>query len=116
MQGILAVFLLIMAAGPKLLGDSDMVEMFDDLGAGQWFRYFVGAVELAGVIGLVIPVLAGLAALGLSGVLLGAVVTQLFVLDEPSMAPAPAVLAVLMAVIAWARRAEIQALVTRLRR
>lgn len=40
-----------------------------------------GAVELAGAIGLLIPRLAGAAALGLIGVMVGAVITQLFVLE-----------------------------------
>ena len=53
-------------------------------GAGQWFRYLVGILELAGAIGLLIPRLAAPAALGLLGVMIGAFFTQLFVLDTQS--------------------------------
>ena len=32
----------------KLAGDPVMVDMFADIGAGQWLRYLVGALEVAG--------------------------------------------------------------------
>ena len=32
-----------------------MTRTFNQIGAGQWFRYLVGALELAGAIGLLIP-------------------------------------------------------------
>lgn len=113
-QGLIAAFLLV-AAGPKLFGESYAVQIFDEIGAGHWFRYLVGALELAGAIGLVIPALAGLAALGLSALLIGAAYTQLFVLDEPAYSLTPAALAVVMAVVAWARRRDVRAVVGRLR-
>jgi hypothetical protein len=56
----------------------------------QWFRYLVGVLELAGAIRLVIPVLAGLAALGLTALFIGATYTQLFVLDAPAYSLTPA--------------------------
>ena len=36
------------------------MQEFGLIGAGQWFRYFVGAAELAGGIGLLMPWLAGM--------------------------------------------------------
>jgi len=45
------------------------------MGADDWFRYMVGTLELAGGIDLLIPRLAGLAALGLTGVMVGATYT-----------------------------------------
>src|SRR5580692_4463330 len=59
-----AIFLF--AAAPKLAGMHASVNMFAQMGAGQWLRYFVGIAELAGAIGLLIPRLAGLAAAGLA--------------------------------------------------
>jgi hypothetical protein len=47
-------------------GTQEMVDLFADIGVGQWFRLVVGALELAGAIGLLIPRLAWLAALGLA--------------------------------------------------
>jgi putative oxidoreductase len=109
-QILLSVFFLVAAAVPKLVGQQDAVEIFDQIGIGQWFRYLVGVLELAGAVGLLIPRLSGLAALGLAGVMVGAVVTQLFVLGSVVMAITPAVLGVAFALIAWARQEEIRAI------
>jgi len=82
---ILQVVLAAIIAGggiSKLAGDPVMVDMFADIGAGQWLRYLVGALEVAGGVGLLIPALAGLASLGLAALLTGAVITDQFVLGE----------------------------------
>jgi hypothetical protein len=42
-QVLLAAFFLVAAAGPKLAGQQYAVEMFTQIGAGQWFRYLVGS-------------------------------------------------------------------------
>jgi putative oxidoreductase len=95
----------------KLSGDPVMVTLFADIGAGQWFRYVVGTLELAGAIGLLIPRLCGLAALGLAGVMTGAVVTNIFVLGySPVVALGYLLVA---ATIAWFRRSAIRDLVRR---
>jgi putative oxidoreductase len=116
LQVLLAVFFVVAAALPKLTGQEVAVQIFDQIGAGQWFRYLVGALELAGGIGLLVPRLAGLAALGLVGVMIGAVVTQLFVLDDPVVALTPAGAGVLLGVVAWGRWARTKALVGALER
>jgi uncharacterized membrane protein YphA (DoxX/SURF4 family) len=85
------------------------VQIFTEIGAGQWFRYFIGAVELAGGIGLMVPRLAGPAAVGLMALMIGAAYTQAVVLDEPAMVTTPAIIFVLAAVIAWGRRDSISA-------
>jgi putative oxidoreductase len=115
-QILLAVFFAFAAAG-KLFGDPTSVAMFNDIGFGQWFRYLTGACELAGAIGLLIPRLSGLAALGLAGVMVGATLTNLFLL--PGVAPF-AVLTVLLGVvfvlIARARWPQTRALLATLSR
>lgn len=93
----------------KLAGSAVMVEMFADIGAGQWFRYVVGALELAGGIGVLVPRLCGPAALGLVGVMAGAIVNSVFVLSE---SPAPPLgYLVMAALVAWFRRSTIRALI-----
>jgi putative oxidoreductase len=114
-QGLLAAFFLVATAIPKLVGQDTSVETFDDIGLGQWYRYFVGVCELAGAIGLVIPALSGLAALGLSVVMVGALFTQLFVLGEPALAITPVLLLVFLLLIAWGRWPETKALAARAR-
>jgi uncharacterized membrane protein YphA (DoxX/SURF4 family) len=71
----------------KLAGTPDLVELFADIGAGQWLRYLVGALEVAGAAGLLVPRLSGLAALGLAGLMVGATATNLFVIGESLWLP-----------------------------
>ena len=46
-QILLAAFFVFIAALPKLIGSHAAVQEFGLIGAGQWFRYLVGTVELA---------------------------------------------------------------------
>ena len=62
-----------------------------------------GGLELAGAIGLLIPRLAGPAALGLAGVMVGAVFAHVLALPPVALAVVPAVLFVLLVLIARAR-------------
>jgi uncharacterized membrane protein YphA (DoxX/SURF4 family) len=95
------------AAVPKISGDPAMVEMFDRIGAGQWLRYLVGTLELAGAAGLLVPRLCGLAALGLSALLVGATVTTVAVLhDNPAVPLAFLLVAAMVATARLARRSS----------
>ncbi|MFD0690210.1 DoxX family protein [Actinomadura fibrosa] len=114
-QILLAAFLFAGSALPKFAGQAQAVETFNEIGWGQWFRYVTGAVEAAGAIGLVVPRLAGLAAAGLIGLMAGAALTQILVL-EPAWAALPVVLAVVFAAVAWDRREESRELLRSLKR
>lgn len=114
-QILLGLFLIVASALPKFAGQKEAVDTFAKIGWGQWFRYFTGVVELAGGIGLLIPRLAGLAALGLIGVMIGAAVTQVFVL-VPAWALFPLALGAVFGVIAWARWPQTKELAALLRR
>jgi uncharacterized membrane protein YphA (DoxX/SURF4 family) len=97
--GAAAMFL--MAGFSKLSGAQQMVDMFNVIGLGQWFRYLTGAMEVAGALMLLIPRLSGVGALLLVGVMIGAVITHLFVIGgSPFMA---IVLLVVSIIIAWGR-------------
>ncbi|MER6221512.1 MULTISPECIES: DoxX family protein [unclassified Streptomyces] len=92
----------VMVGASKLAGAQDMVKIFQDVGAGQWLRYVTGSLELAGAVLLLVPRLSALGGLILTGVMTGAFLTCLFVIDE---SPVPAaVLLVLAAVVTWNRR------------
>lgn len=95
----------------KLVGSEPMVAMFTDIGAGQWFRYVVGILEVAGAIGLLIPRLAGLAAVGLALIMVGAIATHLFLIGGNPLSPI--VLLLVAAVVAWGRRDRTAALLRR---
>jgi uncharacterized membrane protein YphA (DoxX/SURF4 family) len=102
-----------MGGGLKLAGSPVMVDLFADIGAGQWLRFVVGTLEVAGGIGLLVRPLCGLAAAGLAAVMVGAVVTNVAVISEnPTL---PAVYLVLLALIAYRRRARSAELLARFR-
>ncbi|MFC4910884.1 DoxX family protein [Actinomadura gamaensis] len=114
LQILVGAFLLVGSAMPKFAGQKDAVETFAEIGIGQWFRYVVGALEAAGAIGLMVPRLAGLAATGLIGLMVGAAITQVVWL-VPAWAAFPLALGVVFALVARDRRAETRALLTALR-
>lgn len=113
LQVLLAINIAFAGVG-KLTGMQAMVDMFDSIGVGQWFRYVTGALEVAGAIGLLIPRLTGLAALGLVGVMIGAIATHLFIIGGSPVLPI--VLLIVAAIIAWGRRDSTLALLGSLRR
>jgi putative oxidoreductase len=92
-------------AGINKLGGlpPEILAQFARIGLGPWFLYLTGALELAGAIGLLIPRLSGLAALGLAGVMVGAVLIHLFVLPPWYFAVMPALLGIVFGLIAWGR-------------
>ena len=90
------------AGGAKLAGAAAMVELFDKVGRGQWFRYLTGLLEVAGAIGLLIPRYAFYAAGLLAIVMVGAIIAHVTVLG--SSPAAPVVLLVLSGTIAWLRK------------
>jgi uncharacterized membrane protein len=71
----------------KLSGDPAMVELFDDIGAGQWLRLVVGVLEVAGGVGLLVPRVRALAALCLLVLLFGATLTNVVVLGTSPLVP-----------------------------
>ena len=85
----------------KVSGDPAMVEMFANIGAGQWFRYVVGALEIAGAVGVLIPRLSGLAALGLVCLMAGATATNVFILGTNPLLPIALML--VSCLVAWGR-------------
>lgn len=91
----------------KLAGAHDMVVMFASIGLGQWLRYLVGTLEVAGAIGLLI-------AIGLICLMVGATATNLFVIGySPQL---PLAYLVVSALIAWGRLPATRAAVVQLRR
>ena len=99
---ILAAATFSLAGGSKLAGVVPMVEMFDKIGLGQWFRYFTGLLEVVGGIGLLVPRYAFHAARLLAIVMVGAIIAHVTVLGG-SFAPA-LVLLVLTGTIAYLRK------------
>jgi putative oxidoreductase len=99
---ILLAALFLVAGGPKLLQPDKVKPMFVQYGYAAWFATFIGSCEVLGAIGLLIPRLAGLAAAGLSIIMMGAVYTHVSH-QEYTHAITPVVLLVLLITVAYAR-------------
>ena len=113
-QILLAAFFAF-AAVPKLAGAHSAVQMFGQIGAGQWLRYLVGSAELAGAAGLLIARLAGLAAAGLAADMAGATIINAAVLHSTAVVmtvPLCAVFA-LIARSRWDQTRSLTAAITR---
>lgn len=105
--GLLAIkamltFAFVAAGGAKLAGAEMMIQTFDAVGVGQWFRYVTGVIEIGGAFLLWVRgrqlVGAGL----LLCTMIGAALAHLFVIG-PSAVPA-LVLGALAAVVVYTHR------------
>jgi uncharacterized membrane protein YphA (DoxX/SURF4 family) len=96
-----------------------MVREFHLIGAGQWFRYLVGTIEVAGAIGLLTPWLAGPAAACLAATMAGATIVNATVLRNTtfaSMVYVTAILCAMFVLLAYGRRQQIKRLAAAIRR
>jgi putative oxidoreductase len=97
--------MVLVVGGSKLAGVPAMVQLFDAIGIGQWFRYLTGTIEVVSAILLLVPSLAVFGALALTATMVGAVFTHLFIVGgNPTI---PIVLLATTAAIAWVRRSEL---------
>jgi putative oxidoreductase len=104
LQGLLAAAFLA-AGGAKLAGAAMMVQIFDQIGVGQWFRIVTGLVEVAGAVALLVPGFAALGAAWLGATMFFAVLTHLFILHSSAI---PAVILLALNVLAvWLRRDQL---------
>jgi putative oxidoreductase len=118
-QIVLGAFFLLAAAGSKVTGAHAAVQEFGAIGAGQWFRYFVGTVELAGAIGLLTPWLAGPAAAWLAADMAGATIINATVLHNTTYGPnvwLTLILCAMFVLLAFGRRQQIKDLAAAIRR
>jgi putative oxidoreductase len=96
------------AGSAKLAGAPMMVQIFDLIGVGQWFRYVTGIVEVTGGIMVLIPRTAPFGGALLALTMACAICVHLLRVGGN---PAPAfVLLVLSAAIAWLRRDQLASL------
>jgi putative oxidoreductase len=76
-KGVVALIFLATGSA-KILGAPQLVRGFEQIGLGQWFRYFTGALEILGALLLLWPAASGLGALILLGISVGAIFVQAF--------------------------------------
>src|SRR5438132_11238366 len=94
---IVAAAMFLLAGSLKLAGVPMEVELFAAIGIGQWFRLLTGTLEIGGALLLLVPVTATFGALLLAVVMIGAIVTHLFIIGGSPLLPM-ALLAITIAV------------------
>jgi putative oxidoreductase len=98
----LALGMLFVIAGlVKLSGIALMVELFAILGFGQWLRYAIALVEIAGGVLLITGHMEYLAALALAVIMVGATAASVIVFNRSPIPPALTLIA--LVVLAWKR-------------
>lgn len=85
---------------------SHWVTMFEQIHAGQWFRYFTGIVESSAALLVLIPRAAIFGLLLLACTMLGASLIVAFLLHQPGEATFPGLLFLVLAGICWKRRSH----------
>lgn len=108
---ILAAAAFIAAGTFKLIAAPQMVEIFQHIGIGQWFRVVTGVVEIVGGIALLIPAFAAFGGLLLATTMVFATLIHLFVIGGNPLAAI--VLFAITATVAWLRRDRIIAALAR---
>lgn len=102
------------AGGAKLAGLPMMVQIFDQIGMGQWLRIVTGLVEVVGAVALLVPGYATLGAAGLGVTMFFAVLTHFFIL--PGSAIPALMLLALNVLVVWLRRDQLAAVFLTLKR
>jgi uncharacterized membrane protein YphA (DoxX/SURF4 family) len=102
--GIALIFILFGAEKFSSSPESPWVKLFQQIGIGQWFRYFTGVVEVLGGVFVLIPwtVTAGLALLACT--MASAALILIFVLGRPGDSVFSSVLFICLAIYWWSRR------------
>lgn len=98
------------AGSAKLVGVEALHGSFGMMGLPGWFGYFIGACQLAGAIGLLLPQTRKFAAAGLAIIMLGAIYFHI-AYAVPSALPATILLILLLLTMwwTWPRRAAASA-------
>ncbi len=102
---ILVGLAFLVAGLAKLAGVETMVDTFEIVGLGQWFRYITGLIEISAAVLLFVPGVQILGAGLLVCTMIGAVIAHLTVLG-PSPVPA-LILGLLSSVILFSHRKQL---------
>lgn len=108
---VLLAIVFVAAGGAKLFGVAMMVETFEAIGWGQWFRYFTAAVEIGSAALLWVPGTQVVGAALLCITMICGALFHLFVIG-PSADPA-LVLAALCAIVIALNPAQFRAILSR---
>ena len=111
---VLLAIAFLAAGGAKLAGVPAMVQVFEAIGIGQWFRLVTGTVEITGAIMLIVPMSVGFGAALLAATMACAVLTHLSRIGGNS---APAIVLMLLSVfVLWVSRSDLTRILARSRK
>jgi uncharacterized membrane protein YphA (DoxX/SURF4 family) len=102
---VLIALVFLSAGTAKLLGVPMMIQIFEGVGVGQWFRYLTGAVEVSGAVLLLVPGKAAYGAAVLAATMVGAALTHIPLIGG-SLLPALVLLG-LSGTVVWLRRDQL---------
>ena len=86
--------------------DSPWVKLFQQIGAGQWFRYFTGVVEVLGGVLVLIPWTATVGLALLACTMAAAVLILVFVIGRPADSIVSGGFLIGLAAFWWSRRSR----------
>jgi uncharacterized membrane protein YphA (DoxX/SURF4 family) len=105
----LLMALVFLAEGADKFSSSRLwIRVFNEIGWGQWFRYFTGVVEIIGALLLLVPLTAWVGAALLICTMLGALMVHLFVMGVGRQTIAVVVLMSILTVVAVGSRRRSQ--------
>jgi putative oxidoreductase len=102
---ILVAGMFLFSGGLKLAGADALVQLFDAIGIGQWFRYLTGSIEVIAALLLLTSRFAVFGALLLIPTMIGAIATHVFIVGGSPVIPL--VLLALSSAIVWVRRHQL---------
>ena len=99
-----AIAFVFIGAGAEKFSAEQWVKLFQEIGLGQWFRYFTGVVEVLGGVLVLIPwtVTVGLALLACT--MASAALILIFVIGRPADSVFSGALFIALAFFYWNRR------------
>jgi hypothetical protein len=89
---VVVAVLFIFAGNAKFSDRSPWVPIFDQIGFGDWFRYFTGILQVTGAVLVLIPRTIAIGILMLACTMVGAMTSWIFLLGAPFNAVIPAAL------------------------
>lgn len=99
---VLGSVLFFISGSAKLSGDEQIIQTLAATGIGQWFRYLTGLIDVGSAILFLIPALAGIGALLVVPMMIGAIVTHVVTIDgSPAL---PIGLLIIASTVAWGRK------------
>jgi len=88
----------------KFEAHSMWIRTFNEIGLGDWFRYFTGSVQMLGAALVLIPRTCVIGISILASTMLGAALIWIFVLHQPGNAPIPLLVLTALVVVGFSAR------------